>query len=137
MKKNKIFGSLIVALVPVLLTGCGKNNVLTCVQEESVSSLEVTSEFKDEEVKKVSIKAEFDFSDVNDVQFETSKNQDFCASFGQSFDNALKDCKQTVTGKLITVAADIDLDKYSKNLSGKIEEAKQDFEKQGFKCKIK
>lgn len=137
MKKNKIISSLLVTMIPVLLTGCGKNNVLTCVQEESVSSLEVISEFKDEEVKKVSIKAEFDFSDVNDVQFETSKNQDFCASFSGAFDNALKDCKQTVTGKLITLSADIDLDKYSKNLSGKIEEAKQDFEKQGFKCKIK
>lgn len=136
MKKNKLFGSLTLALVPILLTGCGNKHILTCVQEESVSSMEIKAEFEKEEVKKLSIKAEFDFSDVNDIQFETSKDQDFCSSFNGSFNNALKDCNQSVEGKLIVITSDIDLEKFSQ-LSGKIEEAKQSFEKQGFKCNIK
>lgn len=136
MNRKKLFGSLVLAMVPILLVGCGNKNTLTCIQEESVSSMEIKAEFQKEEVKKLSIKAEFDFADVNDVQFETSKNQDFCSSFNGSFNNALKDCKQSVEGKLIVITSEIDLEKYGQ-LSGKIEDAKQSFEKQGFKCKIK
>ena len=137
MKKRSIGIALSVLCIPVFLTGCNKNKVLNCVQEESVSSLEFNIEFGKEEVKKFNLKAQFDFSDVNEVQFESSKNTDFCSSFNSSFDNALKNCKQKVDGKLITVSSEVDLSKYSKSLSGKIEEAKQDLEKEGFKCKIK
>lgn len=137
MKKSKFIGAVSALVIPILLTGCGKNQVLTCVQEESVSSLEYKIEFKKEELKKFNIKAQFDFSDVNDVQFESSKKQDFCESFNNSFDKSLKDCKQKVDGKLITISAEVDLSKFDKKLSGKIEEAKQDLEKEGFKCKIK
>ena len=136
MKFKKIIGIMAICAAPVLMTGCGNKNTLTCLQEESVSSMEIVAVFKNEEVEKVNIKAEFDFSDVNDVQFETSKEQDFCSSFNTSFNGALKDCKQSVEGKLIVINSEIDLSKFGE-LSGKIEEAKQSFEKQGFKCKIK
>ena len=50
MKKSKFIGAVSALMIPILLTGCGKNQVLTCVQEESVSSLEYKIEFKKEEL---------------------------------------------------------------------------------------
>ena len=141
MKKFWIL-ALWIILVASTLTGCGNKKVLTCTQEESVSSLEYKFEFKKEKLNKFSVKAQFDFSDVSDVQFESSSKQDYCASFNKSFDDALTNCKQKIDGRLITVSSDVNLDKFSGKLGGnieevKIEETKQSFEKEGFKCNIK
>ena len=142
MKKNKIISAVSLLLIPIVLTGCGNKKVLTCIQEESVSSLEYKFEFKQDKLKKFKIKAQFDFSDVNEVQFESSSKQDYCESFNKSFDNALTNCKQNVEGRLITVSSDVDLNKFSSKLGGnidevKIEDTKKKKKKEGFKCKIK
>ncbi|MBE6160858.1 MAG: hypothetical protein E7158_01375 [Firmicutes bacterium] len=137
MRKSKI---LVVALVVLLTTGCGKETKLVCKQTASGVDVTFNIGFKGNEVKTMDFKYDMDLSDYTDKQIETVEKQDFCELVKSSMDefsDAFKNCEKKVEDKHLFVTSDLEVDKIAKDEKDKMgspEDTKKELEKQGYKC---
>ena len=141
MKKNKL---LLGACVMVLLlsTGCGKKQTLACKIESEGMGMYLNVNYKGDKIDSMDMKYNMDLSELGDAELKEVKKQDFCKAMKEDMDDlkdGFKNCKQDVDNKKLTVTADIDASKISKDelkKVEKIEDAKKDMEKSGYKCTI-
>ena len=143
---KKVCLILVAVMMMFLVSGCGKTQVLTCVQtpEGTVAKFEMT--FKGDVVKKMHYDYDTDLSDTEkytDQIIEAFKKQDFCSMTKENlstYKEAFGDCKQEIKDRHLILSADFDSAKVVGSDSAKkvtIETAKAEFEAQGFTCTIK
>ena len=139
----------------LLVSGCGKQQKLSCVQKTEMVSVKFNVGLNGKIIKDMDFHYDLDLSQYNDEQIAAIEKQDFCATVKDSmsqYKEAFKKCEHKVVnkslaasafgkkGKNLTVSAELDVDKIAKNTLEKmtsVETAKSELEAQGYKCTIK
>ena len=140
---KKILYGVLAVLMVLLLTGCGKERKLSCTQTNSGIDDTFNVGFKGNIIKEMDFHYNYDLSDRDDKTIEAIKKQDFCATVKESmsdYKNAFTDCKYGLENKVLKVDAVLDVDKVATSAMEKMtsaEKAKEELEKQGYKCTIK
>ena len=138
MKRAVLFSSLFLALI---LTGCGNSKKLVCSQKVSYVNVDTHMEFKDDILSKMWLEEKLDLTSFSDTQITELENSNICDEVKKSipqFSEAFTNCKHNISNKTLTVNANIDIDLLYKNSDKKqvkYDEAKSNYESQGFTCK--
>ena len=134
---------LTVALMTLLISGCGKTQKLSCVQSPEGVNIEFNIGFKGKTIQTMDFNYDYDISALSDNDKESVKKQDFCVQVKEAmkdYKDAFTNCKSNVVKDHLTVSAILDINKIAKNALQKmtsIENAKTELEKQGYSCTIK
>ena len=141
MKRNKLLIG-VCAMVLLLSTGCGKKQTVACKIESDGMFVGLNVNYKGDDVDSMDMKYEIDLSSLSDSEVKAYEKEDLCKALKSDMDElkgGFKNCKQKVEKKKLTVTADIDVKKISKDELKKVEKpetAKKDLEKSGYKCTI-
>ena len=145
MKKSKlVLVVLTTILSATLLVGCGnQQKKLVCTQTASGVDIEFNVGFKGKVISSMDFNYDMDLSKYSDTQIKAIEKQDFCSAVKNSmsqYKSAFTKCDQKVESKHLKVDSVLDVDKVAKDISEKLttpEKAKEELEKQGYKCIIK
>lgn len=142
MKKGLLL-IVMVAVVTVLVTGCGVSKKLVCKQKASGVDITFNVGFQGSKVKNMDFSYDMDLSKYSDTSIAMIKKQDFCKlvkSSMEDYRDAFTSCKQKITDKHLRVDSVLDPDKISKNaekIMTSPSKAKKELEKTGYTCEIK
>ena len=140
---KKTISACIVLTMIVMLTGCGNREKVVCEQKSTSYTTQLVTEIEKDTIKGMSMKMEMDLSAYSDAQIEQVAKQDFCTlvkSYLSTYSEALENCKQDVSRKILTITSDINVNKITDQelqLNKTSKEVKEYFEKQGYTCEIK
>ena len=143
--KKSLMGVVVIALVAVLVTGCGnKETKLVCTQEQSGVDITFNVGFKGNTLETMDFSYNMDLSSYTDAQIDAVKKEDFCSAVKSSmseYSNAFTDCKQDINSKKqLVVNSVLDVDKIAKTELEKMaspDDTKKALEDQGYSCTIK
>lgn len=140
---KKICLVLVAVFMTLLVSGCGKERKLTCIQTPDGVNIEFNIGFKGKTIKTMDFNYDYDISSLSDKDKESVKKQDFCVQVKEAmkdYEKAFTNCKSNVVKDHLKVAAVLDINKIAKNALQKmtsVENAKTELEKQGYSCTIK
>lgn len=142
MKKVKFYSVILIGLILLVVSGCGKEKKLVCTQNTSGVDITFNIGFKGNTIQSMDFSYDMDLSKYNDTQIAAVEKQDFCSIVKTSmseYKDAFNECKQTIEEKHLKVNADLEVDKIAKNFLQKMsspEDSKTELEKQGYSCTI-
>ena len=140
--KKLLYGALTLVFA-LVLTGCGNREKVVCEQKSTSYTTQLVTEVEKDTIRGMSMKMEMDLSAYSDAQMEQVAKQDFCTlvkSYLSTYSEALENCKQDVSRKILTITSDINVNKITDQelqLNKTSKEVKEYFEKQGYTCEIK
>ena len=140
---KKIGLAAVVVLMTLLVSGCGKTQKLSCVQNPDNIDIEFNIGFKGNTIQTMDFSYNYDISGLTDTLKETIKKQDFCVQVKEAmkdYKEAFTDCKSSIKDDHLIVTSVLDINKIAKNALEKmtsIESAKAELEQQGYACTIK
>mgnify|MGYP003295082043 CR=1 FL=1 len=137
MKNKKLLVGLFTILSPIIFTGCDKEKKLICSQEEPSSTAELSYSFKNDKLNKFEMKYTLNFEEVNDVQFQTSQETDYCEKTKGIVNDSYKTCKQEVKGRKLIVKSTVDLNKYTELNDKTLDEIKAKYKNENYDCVVK
>ena len=140
--KKSLMGIVVIALVAILVTGCGnKETKLVCTQEQSGVDITFNVGFKGNTLQTMDFNYNMDLSSYTDTQIEAVKKQDFCSIVKSSmseYSDAFTNCKQDINSeKKLVVESVLDVDKIAKTELDKMgtpKATKKALEEEGYSC---
>ena len=142
MKGKRIVYSLAVVISLLVLSGCGKEQILRCKATESKVDVGYNVTFKGSRITKMDLSYDMDLTSYTDAQIKLLEEKDFCEVVKTSmsqYKDAFMNCNDTIANKHLSVIADLSVDKIANNELEKfssIEKSKEELEKMGYTCTI-
>ena len=136
----KKVGYVVVVMLLLVLTGCGKTTKMTCKLSQTGVDLDYNLEFNGNMLSKMSLKYVMDLSNYTDTQIEAVGKQDFCNVLKDSmsqYKEGFENCNQKIEDKNMIVYTDINPDKVTNSVldkMGSVEDTKKALEDIGYKC---
>lgn len=139
---------LVVLMVLVVLTtsgcvlGIGGRKKLVCKQNSNGVDIQFNVGFRGNKIETMDFSYDMDLSSYNDLQINSIKEQDLCASIKTSmseYSAAFANCKQDIANKHLRVDAEFDVDKLTNSVLDKYaspKSAKVELEKQQYVCEF-
>ena len=138
--KNKICAVVTLAVIPLLLTGCGSKK-LVCTQKNDNIEMKYSFAFKKDKLNSIDYYYLIDFGAMGITEDQIKQN-DLCETFVKSDENikdAVKSCKLDIKDNKVTITSTLDAKKV-KAESGitsdsKMEDVKSFYTGIGYECK--